>query len=241
MNIKLKKIVAMALVAGAVTPATVLASNGYYSFGWGTKSKAMAGVATALPQDTLVAATNPAGMALIDTSLDLGVAFFSPSTRGYEADNNFSTNAMGFPTSGFLTPGEYDSSSDWFLIPSFGYNHVLDDKMTLGVSVVGNGGMNTDYRDRPVWENFAGAPNQLAIGPGMTPPRVPLPPLMACCSAWGPMGVRCRLRIPMPPPSRVTSTLAASSQPLPPRASISNNSSLKFPSPIRSTDNIPWA
>ena len=42
--------------------------------------------------------------------------------------------------------------------------------MTLGVSVVGNGGMNTDYRDRPVWENFAGAPNQLAIGPGMTPP-----------------------------------------------------------------------
>ena len=170
MNTKLKKIVAMALVAGAVTPVTVLASNGYYSFGWGTKSKAMAGVAAALPQDTLVAATNPAGMALIDTSLDLGVAFFSPSPRGYEADNNFSTNAMGFPTSGFVTPGEYESSSDWFLIPSFGYNHVLDDKMTLGVSVFGNGGMNTDYRERPVWENFAGAPNQLAIGPGMTPP-----------------------------------------------------------------------
>jgi long-chain fatty acid transport protein len=170
MNTKLRNIIAMALVAGAVTPVTVLASNGYFSFGWGTKSKAMAGVAAALPQDTLVAATNPAGMALIDTSLDLGVAFFSPSARGYEADNNFSTNAMGFPTTGFLTPGEYDSSSDWFLVPSFGYNRVLNDQMTLGVSVFGNGGMNTDYRNRPVWENFAGAPNQLAIGPGMTPP-----------------------------------------------------------------------
>jgi long-chain fatty acid transport protein len=158
MNTKLRNIIAMALVAGAVTPVTVLASNGYFSFGWGTKSKAMAGVAAALPQDTLVAATNPAGMALIDTSLDLGVAFFSPSARGYEADNNFSTNAMGFPTTGFLTPGEYDSSSDWFLVPSFGYNRVLNDQMTLGVSVFGNGGMNTDYRDRPVWENFAGPP-----------------------------------------------------------------------------------
>lgn len=170
MNTKLKKMVALALVAGAVTPVTLLASNGYFAFGWGTKSKAMAGVATALPQDTLVTATNPAGMGFIDTSLDLGVSFFSPSDRGYRADNNFSTNAMGFPTSGFVTPGEYESGSDWFLIPSFGYNHVLNDKMTVGVSVFGNGGMNTDYGQRPVWENFAGAPNQLAIGPGMTPP-----------------------------------------------------------------------
>ena len=150
MNTKLKKMVALALVAGAVTPVTLLASNGYFAFGWGTKSKAMAGVAAALPQDTLVTATNPAGMGFIDTSLDLGVSFFSPSDRGYRADNNFSTNAMGFPTSGFVTPGEYESGSDWFLIPSFGYNHVLNDKMTVGVSVFGNGGMNTDYGQRQI-------------------------------------------------------------------------------------------
>jgi long-chain fatty acid transport protein len=33
-----------------------------FSYGFGTTAKGMAGVATALPQDTLVAATNPAGM-----------------------------------------------------------------------------------------------------------------------------------------------------------------------------------
>jgi len=170
MNTQMKRMVAIALAVGVVTPMTVPASNGYYSFGWGTKSKAMAGVATALPQDTLVTATNPAGMGFIGTSLDIGVAFFSPSPRGYEADNNISTNAMGFPTTGFLTPGDYDSQSDWFMVPSLGYNHVLNDRMTVGVAIFGNGGMNTNYKDRPVWENFAGAPNQLAIGPGMTPP-----------------------------------------------------------------------
>ena len=170
MNHQLQRAIALGLISGLAIPTAVLASNGYYAFGWGTPSKAMGGVATALPQDTLVTATNPAGMGFIDTSLDIGVSFFSPSPRGYEANNDYSRNEMGFPTSGFVTPGRYDSDSDWFLVPSLGYNHVLNDQMTVGISIFGNGGMNTNYKERPVWENFAGAPNQLAIGPGMTPP-----------------------------------------------------------------------
>ena len=170
MNQHLQRAIALGLISGMTIPTAVLASNGYYAFGWGTPSKAMGGVATALPQDTLVSATNPAGMGFIDTSLDIGVSFFSPSPRGYEADSNISTNQMGFPTTGFLTPGEYESDSDWFLVPSFGYNHVLNEQMTIGVAVFGNGGMNTDYKQRPVWENFAGAPNQLAAPIGMNPP-----------------------------------------------------------------------
>jgi long-chain fatty acid transport protein len=151
---------------------TASATNGYFSHGWGTKSKAMAGVATALPQDTLVTATNPAGMAFVGTSLDLGVSFFNPSPRGYTANSDISVDPnSGFPTGPFVTPGSYDSDSDWFLIPSFGYNRELDSTSTIGISAYGNGGMNTNYKDRPVWENFAAAPNQLAVpSPADAPP-----------------------------------------------------------------------
>lgn len=68
------------------------------------------------------------------------------------------------PAGAFVTPGEYDSSGDWFLIPSFGYNHVIDERSSIGISVFGNGGMNTRYKDRPPFENFAVYPNQ-RVGP----------------------------------------------------------------------------
>jgi long-chain fatty acid transport protein len=148
----------------------------------------MAGVATALPQDTLISATNPAGMAFVGNSLDLGISFFNPSDRGYEANNDYATGPYpggpsNFPAGPFVTPGRYDSDGDWFLIPSFGYNRELDSKSTIGVSVYGNGGMNTDYRETPVWQNFAVAPDQrVAILPNgqqfplyaFTPQPVPI-------------------------------------------------------------------
>ncbi len=125
------------LAAGIMAPSAVLASNGYFSYGWGT----------------------------------LGVSFFNPSPRGYEANPDFAVDPnTGFPLSAFVNPGKYESDGDWFLVPSFGYNRVLNEQMSLGIAVFGNGGMNTDYRERPVWENFAGAPNQLAAPPGMAPP-----------------------------------------------------------------------
>ena len=162
MKARFKCSASLALAVGATIPVSAWATNGYFSHGWGTKSKAMAGVAAALPQDTLVAATNPAGMAFIGNAMDIGVSFFSPSPRGYEANNDFATQG-GFPTGPFVTPGEYDSSGDWFLIPSFGYNHAIDNQSTIGVSIYGNGGMNTEYEERPPFENFAAFPNQLAV------------------------------------------------------------------------------
>lgn len=171
MNPTLRWPLTAAAIACASVPTLALATNGYFSHGWGTKSKAMAGVATALPQDTLVAATNPAGMAFLGNSFDVALAFFNPSPRGYTANGDFAVDPVsGFPTGPFVTPGEYDSDSDWFLIPSFGLNYELNERSSIGISVFGNGGMNTDYRDRPVWENFAAAPNQLAIPAGTAPP-----------------------------------------------------------------------
>jgi long-chain fatty acid transport protein len=171
MTSTLKWPVAAVLVACASIPTMALATNGYFAHGWGTKSKAMAGVATALPQDTLVTATNPAGMAFIGNSFDVGVSFFSPSPRGYEANNDFATQQVQtpsgpvtMPAGAFVTPGRYDSSLDWFLIPSIGFNYDLDERSSIGVAIFGNGGMNTRYKKRAPFENFAVAPNQ-RVGP----------------------------------------------------------------------------
>jgi len=157
-----------AAVAAVLFAPVASATNGYFSHGWGTNSKAMAGVAAALPQDTLVGATNPAGMAFVGNRLDVGVSFFNPSDRGYKANDDYARQPNGFPAGPFVTPGKYDSDKDWFLIPSFGYNRVIDEKSTIGVSIFGNGGMNTKYKDRPVWENFALPPNML-VGPDGNP------------------------------------------------------------------------
>ncbi len=162
MNTTIRRSLVVALVASGAIPLSASATNGYFSHGWGTKSKAMAGVATALPQDTLVSATNPAGMAFIGNSFDVGVSFFSPSPRGYEANGDFAQSG-GMPTGPFVTPGRYDSSLDWFAVPSFGINYVIDSQSTIGFSLFGNGGMNTKYKDRAPFENFAAFPNQLAV------------------------------------------------------------------------------
>jgi long-chain fatty acid transport protein len=42
--------------------------------------------------------------------------------------------------------GESESGSDYFLVPEFGYNYMYSPNLALGITVYGNGGMNTDYK-----------------------------------------------------------------------------------------------
>jgi len=41
--------------------------------------------------------------------------------------------------------GTSESDSEYFLVPEFGYNKMINPDLALGVTVYGNGGMNTDY------------------------------------------------------------------------------------------------
>ena len=139
---KIKKLIGVMSLAGLAVPGIAFATNGYFSDGFGVKSSGMAGVGIALPQDALAAATNPAGMVLVGDRVDFGLTWFRPVRQaqkigGASFDGNDTSN---------------------FFIPEFGYNKMLNPNMSVGVSVFGNGGMNTDYKTNPGFS----APNDSA-------------------------------------------------------------------------------
>ena len=143
----------LAIFLSAVTfPATVLATNGYFTHGVSTAEKGIAGAGVAYSQDTLAAANNPAGMVWQGASFDVGATVFSPM-REYTATGgapgcNPVTGQCPFTVGNPFTAGNQNIESDneAFLIPHFGYNWVLDPDRTIGISVYGNGGMNTEYK-----------------------------------------------------------------------------------------------
>lgn len=112
------------------------ATDGYFAHGYGVKSQGIGGVGIALPQDALAAAANPAGLGLIGDRVDFGVTWFRPQ-REAEITKSPAPGANG----------TYDANdTENFIIPEFGYNRQINPDITLGVSVYGNGGMNTDYK-----------------------------------------------------------------------------------------------
>ena len=137
-----KQLIACAVAAGLAAPMSAFATNGYFAHGYSAKSKALAGGGSALPQDAMIAADNPAGMVKVGERMDLGLSIFSPSARGYTASNP--SQAPG-PGDFILQPGTFESDNDFFLIPHFAYNWMLNADSSIGVTVYGNGGMNTEY------------------------------------------------------------------------------------------------
>jgi long-chain fatty acid transport protein len=163
-----KNLVTSVLVTGLTLPMTAMATNGYFAHGYGTKNKGLAGGGVALPQDAMIAATNPAGMVYVGERMDLGLAIFSPSPRSYEATIPGAAAQFG------LEPGKYESDNDFFLIPHFAYNWKIDSNSTAGVTVYGNGGMNTEYP---------------ASAHAFVPPSPPFPPLQTGVYYDGTAGV----------------------------------------------------
>lgn len=108
------------------------ATNGYFAHGYGMKAKGMGGASVALAQDAFAGANNPAAAAFAGNRYDVGVDLFMPD-RGMERSFG------GAPIASAV------SGRDKFLVPEFGYNVGLSDKLGVGLTVYGNGGMNTTY------------------------------------------------------------------------------------------------
>jgi long-chain fatty acid transport protein len=120
-----------AFMALAGLAGSAYATNGYFSHGYGMKAKGMGGAATATHDDAFFGANNPAAAAFAGNRLDLGVDLFSPIRE--------------YTRVGGADPGSVESDSNYFLVPEFGYNRMVNSNLALGVTVYGNGGMNTDY------------------------------------------------------------------------------------------------
>lgn len=132
--------IAIAFLSFFVAPLSY-ATNGLSSHGYGAVNKGLGGAGVAWSQDSLAAATNPAGMNSVGNKLDFGAEFFS-SHRAYSVEGG----PTGPPPEGafYLREGGHHSRHESFIIPNFGYNTVLADGSTLGVSVYMSGN-NTDY------------------------------------------------------------------------------------------------
>lgn len=132
-------------VAIAATSLSSWATNGYFQHGYGLKAQAMGGAATALALDSYSGANNPAAAAWVGNRLDAELIAFSPKR---------SAKREGSGPGPF---GEAESGSNYFYMPGFGVNHQVNESLAVGVTVYGNGGMNTDYSGSTVPANFCGA------------------------------------------------------------------------------------
>ena len=122
----------LALVAAA--PLAAQATDGYFANGYGMKSNGMGGAAAAVAMEPFGGAVNPGAMSFLGNEWQLGVSWFSPHRDA---------SRTGSGTAGI--DGYADSGSTNFFIPEFGVNWKYSPDLAFGVTVYGNGGMNTDY------------------------------------------------------------------------------------------------
>jgi long-chain fatty acid transport protein len=140
-----------ALITGML-PLAAHATDGYFSHGYGMKAKGMAGTSIAVAQDAFGGANNPATMAYAGNQFAIGVDLFSPHRKSERTGG-----------AAFGLDGSADSDSNYFGIPELAYNTMVRPDVSLGVTVYGNGGMNTDYPGGQLPSPGACGP---ATGPG---------------------------------------------------------------------------
>ena len=133
---------ALALASGAAH-----ATNGYFPHGFGLKAKGMGGAAIALAQDGFGGVNNPAATAFANNRLDVGLEVFRPFR-----DAQF----VG------MTP-VVESGRTVFPIPELGYVRQPGGNLSFGLTVYGNGGMNTRYAPFPNGANLLGGQGKLGV------------------------------------------------------------------------------
>ena len=133
----MKGLAFLAMLASPMTAA--LATDGYFSHGYGMKAKGMGGASVAMTDNAFAGANNPAIAAWAGDRVEAGVDVFMPER---------SMERTGL--------GATKSDSSTFYIPEFAYNKKLSEQLGVGITVYGNGGMNTDYPANSIPANGCG-------------------------------------------------------------------------------------
>jgi len=158
--VKARLIAALAMVA----PFAAHATDGYFANGYGMKANGMGGAAVAVAMEPFGGAINPGAMSFLGNEWQLGVSWFSPR-RGAERNGSGMGNI----------DASVESGSESFFIPEFGVNWKYRPDLAFGVTVYGNGGMNTDYAGGQIsnlsactafWQNNPVGPYNLLCGQG---------------------------------------------------------------------------
>ncbi len=144
---KLNKLMTAMAVAGMCWSGAAMATNGMLASGYGMVANGMGGAAIAMSEDAFGGANNPASMVFVGNRVDFGASLFSPRREA---------------TSGAFQTTE-QSDSNYFVVPEFGYNKMLNPDLSMGVTVYGNGGMNADYAPLANGSNLLGGTGRLGV------------------------------------------------------------------------------
>jgi long-chain fatty acid transport protein len=131
---------------------SVHATNGYFPHGFGVKAMGMGGASVAMTDNAFAGTNNPAIAAWAGNRAEGGLTFFSPKRSMSRTGSMAGLDAS------------VESDSNMFYVPEFGYNRALSDKMGVGVTVYGNGGMNTEYPGGQI--NCGAGPANVLCGSG---------------------------------------------------------------------------
>lgn len=168
-------LVPLMVLAFTFIASNMMATDGYFSNGQGTKNKGFAGAGIAFLHSPFSAAINPAGIGFVGKKLsfEVSVGVFNPN-RKYTV-TGAPTPPNQWPDQGRtmmfgLQEGTVESGSTIFVIPSIAVTYQLGEKNTIGLNFFGNGGMNTDYDAKTYYSEIidsfgdplpSGAPNPM--------------------------------------------------------------------------------
>jgi long-chain fatty acid transport protein len=130
-----------ALIAALLCAAGAPATNGYFTDGVGTKNKGLAGAGSADPEEVMIIATNPAGLAFLGGRTELGLGLFSPD-RDYSTSASLAQGNGGAFTIG---PNSINSDNKLFPVPYIARSWKFDDQDSFAAAFYGRGGMNTKW------------------------------------------------------------------------------------------------
>lgn len=148
-----RKLFLLTPLCALLAAGSVHATNGYFPHGFGVKAMGMGGASVAMTDNAFAGTNNPAIAAWAGNRIEGGLTFFSPKRSMSR-------------TGGGPLDASVESGQNLFYVPEFGYNRALSDKMGVGVTVYGNGGMNTEYPGGQINCGF-GAANVLCGAGGL--------------------------------------------------------------------------
>jgi long-chain fatty acid transport protein len=147
-----RKLFLLTPLCALLAAGSVHATNGYFPHGFGVKAMGMGGASVAMTDNAFAGTNNPAIAAWAGNRAEGGLTFFSPKRSMSRTGSMAGLDAS------------VESDSNMFYVPEFGYNRALSDKMGVGVTVYGNGGMNTEYPGGQI--NCGAGPANVLCGSG---------------------------------------------------------------------------